>query len=77
MTTPGPLPPPLADYLSNIQPGYTSAPQFLPVRGVYNHGWLVGDEDAISSVTQAEIDALLEISPRKQSPGEAAVAQSE
>src|SRR5262249_51112452 len=71
------LAPPLAEDLSNIQPAYTTAPQFQPVRGVYNHGWLVGDENAMSSVMQAEIDALLEISPRTQSPGEAAVAQSE
>jgi hypothetical protein len=73
-----PLPQELTAYLSNIQPAYTSAPQFQPVRGVYNHGWLVGDESAISAITQAEIDALLEISPRgAQSPAEAAVAHSE
>ena len=39
---------PLASYLGDIQPAYTSAPQFQPVRGVYNHGWLIGDETAIS-----------------------------
>ena len=55
--------PPLAAYLGDIQPAYTSAPQFQPVRGVYNHGWLIGDEAAISLLTQAEIDSLLEISP--------------
>jgi len=71
------LPPALATYLSDIQPAYTSAPQFRPVRGVYNHGWLIGDEQAISSVTQAEIDSLLEISPRRQSPEEATVTQAE
>jgi hypothetical protein len=74
---PGQLPAALSGYLSNIQPAYTSAPQFAPVRGVYNHGWLIGDEGAISSLTQAELDSLLEISPRSQSPAEAAVAQSE
>jgi hypothetical protein len=73
----GRIPPALGTYLSDIQPAYTSAPQFRPVRGVYNHGWLIGDEAAISAVTQAELDALLEISPRRQSPEEAAVAQSE
>jgi hypothetical protein len=52
--------PALAHYLSNIQPGYTQA--IPPVRSVYNHGWLIGD--AIPAVTQAEIDSMLEISPR-------------
>jgi hypothetical protein len=60
------VPPALAGYLGDIQPAYASAPQFQPVRGVYNHGWLIGDEQAISAVTQAELDTLLEISPRSQ-----------
>jgi hypothetical protein len=71
------VPAPLATYLGDIQPAYTSAPQFRPVRGVYNHGWLIGDESAVSAVTQAQIDALLEISPRRQSAEEAAVQQAE
>ncbi len=70
------IPPALATYLGDIQPAYTAAPNFRPVRGVYNHGWLIGDERAISAVTQAEIDSLLQISPRKGSE-EAAVTQSE
>jgi hypothetical protein len=74
---PDEIPAALAAYLGDIQPAYTSAPQFSPVRGVYNHGWLIGDESAISSVTQAELDSLLEISPRRQSPEEAAVTQAE
>ena len=64
------VPPALSGYLSDIQPAYTSAPQFLPVRGVYNHGWLIGDEQAISEVTQAEIDSMLEITPRTQTSEE-------
>jgi hypothetical protein len=70
------IPAELTGYLANIQPAYTPAFDFRPVRGVYNHGWLIGDEHSISAVTQAEIDSLLEISPRKQgseptvSPGE-------
>jgi hypothetical protein len=72
-----PVPPALASYLADIQPAYTSAPQFQPVHGVYNHGWLIGDEQAISAVTQAELDSMLEISPRRQSPEEAAVSQAE
>jgi hypothetical protein len=56
------IPSALASYLSDIKPAYS--PQVPPVRGVYNHGWLIGDEQAISAVTQAEIDTLLETSPR-------------
>ena len=33
------------------------------MRGVYNHGWVVGDESAISVDVQSRIDALLEIQP--------------
>ena len=51
------LPAPLQDYLLDIQPGYDED----PVRGVYNHGWMIGDENAISVDVQARIDALLEI----------------
>jgi len=73
----GRVPPALVDYLSDIQPAYTSAPQFQPVRGVYNHGWLIGDESAISAVTQAEIDSILEISPRTQSSEEEETSDSQ
>jgi hypothetical protein len=55
------IPPALAGYLSDIKPAYS--PQVPPVRSVYNHGWLIGDEQAIAAVTQAEIDTLLETSP--------------
>jgi hypothetical protein len=71
LESPARVPTALAEYLSNIQPAYTSAPEFRPVRGVYNHGWLIGDESAISAPTQAEIDAMLEISPRKPTSEEA------
>jgi len=53
------LPQALQDYLLDIQPGYAED----PVRGVYNHGWLMGDEAAISADVQARIDTLLEIQP--------------
>ena len=51
------FPAPLQDFLLDIQPGYDKD----PVRGVYNHGWLIGDDAAISVDVQARIDALLEI----------------
>jgi hypothetical protein len=53
------LPPALAGFLLDVQPGYRSD----PVRGVYNHGWLMGDEKAISLGVQTKIDQALEISP--------------
>ena len=51
------LPPQLQNYLLDIQPGY----RFDPVRGVYNHAWILGDESAISLGVQARIDELSEI----------------
>jgi len=69
------VPAPLTRYLSNIEPGYTTA--VPPVREVYNHGWLIGDEQATSALAQAEIDTVLEIAPRKPSAAEQAVATAE
>jgi hypothetical protein len=59
VTEPNALPAAAQDYLLDIQPGYDAD----PVRGVYNHGWIVGDEAAISIDVQSRIDALLEIQP--------------
>ena len=73
----GVLPAALTGYLANIQPAYTSAFEFRPVRGVYNHGWLIGDESAISALAQAELDTVLEIAPRQSSTGEQSVAEAE
>lgn len=56
------LDPNLAAFLLDIQPGY----QKDPVRGVYNHGWIVGDASVMSVGVQSEIDRLLEISPVNQ-----------
>jgi hypothetical protein len=49
----------LEQYLLDIQPGYAKD----PTRGVYNHGWIVGDQRAISIAAQSRIDSLLEIVP--------------
>ena len=54
LTDAGVLPAPLQDYLLDIQPGYDAD----PVRGVYNHGWIIGDESAIAAAVQARIDTL-------------------
>jgi hypothetical protein len=69
------VPASLTHYLSDIEPGYTAA--IPPVREVYNHGWLIGDEQAISALAQAELDTVLEIAPRQQSTAEESVAQAE
>jgi hypothetical protein len=69
LESPSSVPPALAHYLSDIQPAYASAPRYQPVHGSYNHGWLIGDERAISALTQAELDSMLEIAPRS-APGE-------
>jgi hypothetical protein len=58
------LPGALERYLLDIQPGYRKD----PVRGVYNHGWVIGDEKALPIVTQSRIDALLEIVPESTKP---------
>jgi hypothetical protein len=57
----------LSSYLADIKP---ASPSSQPVKGVYNHGWLIGDERAISASTQAELDAALEISPQSSSSNE-------
>ena len=59
VSEPNSLPASVQNYLLDIQPGYDDD----PVRGVYNHGWLMGDEKAISVDVQSRIDALLEIQP--------------
>jgi hypothetical protein len=69
------VPAPLTHYLSDIEPGYTAA--IPPVREVYNHGWLIGDESAISALAQAELDTVLEIAPRQPTDAEQSVAQAE
>ena len=55
----GSLPPDVANYLRDIRPGYSSD----PVRGVYNHAWIIGDPTAVTDRAQATIDSLLEIAP--------------
>jgi hypothetical protein len=77
LDSPARVPPALASYLSNIQPAYGKAPQYQPVHGAYNHGWLIGDERAISPPTQAEIDTMLEIVPAKGASEESSVLTPE
>ena len=66
------LPRSLESFLLDIQPGY----RFDPVRGVYNHAWLMGDESAISVELQARIDELSEIVRIARTSCDAAYASS-
>ena len=65
LEAPDQIPGALSEYLSDIRPGYSDAPEseYPAVRGAYNHGWLIGDAEAIAATVQAELDAMLEIAP--------------
>jgi hypothetical protein len=57
------LPKPVLNYFLNYAtPGYT---QEGPTAAVYNHGWVIGDQGAVSLSVQAEMDTLLEAVPQK------------
>jgi hypothetical protein len=47
----------LRSYLLDVKPGYVDD----PTRAVYNHVWLIGDQDAISVGFQAQVDDLAEV----------------
>jgi hypothetical protein len=49
-------------FLNYATPGYT---QEGPTAAVYNHGWVIGDQGAISVPVQAEMDSLLEAIPQR------------
>jgi hypothetical protein len=56
------IPPVVSEYLEDIRGAYSA--QVPPVRSLYNHGWIIGDADAVSAAVQAQLDAMLEISRR-------------
>ena len=63
ITDPGTLPTSVVNYFLNYAtPGYTAEG---PTAAVYNHGWMIGDQSAISVSVQAETDSLLEAVPQK------------
>lgn len=66
----GQIPDGLAKYLGDIEPAYAGSYVYRPAVGSYNHGWLIGDQQAISAIVQAEIDSVLEISPSRQTSAE-------
>jgi ell wall binding domain 2 (CWB2) len=54
---PGQVPATLRGYLLDVKPGYVDD----PTRAVYNHVWLIGDQDAISVGFQSQVDDLAEV----------------
>ncbi|MGI8730346.1 MAG: cell wall-binding repeat-containing protein [Solirubrobacteraceae bacterium] len=53
----------MQEYLLLLQPGYRTN----PVAATYNHGWIIGDTNAISVDQQVRLDALLEAT-RERTP---------
>jgi len=54
---PDTLPAKVRSYLLDVKPGYTTD----PTRAFYNHVWVIGDQDAIDVVQQAEVNELAEL----------------
>ncbi|OKP94923.1 cell wall-binding repeat-containing protein [Paenibacillus sp. P46E] len=52
------MPDSLMNYTMELQPKFKDS----PAGGPYNHAWLTGDTDTLSSGSQSEIDDMLEIS---------------
>ena len=66
------MPAPLRSYLLDVKPGYVSD----PTRAVYNHLWLIGDEGAVSTGFQAQVDDLAEVTQVRSGPGPSPSAQT-
>jgi len=63
ITDPATMPSSVLNYfLDYATPGYTAEG---PTAAVYNHGWVIGDQHAISLSVQAQMDTLLEAVPQK------------
>jgi hypothetical protein len=54
------LPPALEGYLLDVQPGFERGD---PSAGLYNHVWILGNRDAVSTVMQDRIDQLTALVP--------------
>jgi ell wall binding domain 2 (CWB2) len=66
------VPSPLRGYLLDLKPGYISD----PTRAVYNHVWLIGDQTAISTTFQAQVDDLAEVAKVRSGTGPSAPASA-
>ena len=62
---PARVPAALRGYLLDLKPGYIAD----PTRAVYNHVWLIGDQDAISVGFQAQVDDLAEVAQVRSGAG--------
>ena len=59
------IPPPLADYFLVLQPGYENND---PADGLYNHVWILGNKDAVSTGAQARLDQMAQLVPVDKPP---------
>ena len=60
-----PLPAALQNYFLDVQPGYQSNPN----SGVFNHVWILGDDNTVSVNAQGRLDTITELVPvQTQSP---------
>jgi hypothetical protein len=62
---PGSVPSALRQYLLDVKPGYVGD----PTRAVYNHVWLIGDQNAISVGFPSPVDDLAEVVPVRSGGG--------
>lgn len=58
-------PPALESYLLDLKPGYEDD----PTRAVYNHVWVIGDEESVSVDFQARVDEIAEVAPIRAGGG--------
>ncbi len=59
---PSTLPPSVLNFFLNYgTPAYS---QYGPTAAVYNHAWVIGDQNAITVGVQAQLDSLLEVVPQ-------------
>lgn len=62
---PNSIPPSLADYFLVLQPGYENND---PTDGLYNHVWILGNEDAVTPGAQARMDQMAKLVPVDKPP---------
>jgi hypothetical protein len=65
MERPNTIPPSLADYFLVLQPGYENND---PTDGLYNHVWILGNQDAVTPSAQARIDQMAKLVPVDKPP---------
>ena len=59
-------PPALEGYLLDLKPGYEDD----PTRALYNHIWVIGDEEALSVDAQVELDEIAEVARVESGTGD-------